>query len=175
MTLTDKLEAPATGDDWFALSATPLPADTASTWAVRRDCGGVVTFVGVARDHSVGRPGVDALEYEAYESQVVPRLERIAAEARARWTTVGRIAMLHRVGVLEVSEAAVVVVVSAPHRDEAFDAARFCIDTLKATAPIWKKETWSTGEAWGLEGTPVDEPEGVGSEPAWSHRGETGS
>ncbi len=175
MTLTDKLEAPATGDDWFALSAAPLPADVASTWAIRPDCGGVVTFVGVARDHSDGRPDVGSLEYEAYESQVVPRLERIAAEARARWSTVGRIAMLHRTGVLAVSEAAVVVVVSAPHRDEAFAAARFCIDTLKATAPIWKKETWAAGEAWGLEGTPVDEPERVGADVApGSRTGEAG-
>ena len=147
------------GDHWLGLSSVALPVPAASEWAVTPACGGTVTFVGSARDHSEGRPGVHLLEYEAYESQVVPRLERIAAEARARWTTVGRIAMLHRVGRLEVGDVAVVVVVSAPHRDEAFAAARFCIDTLKASVPIWKKESWDGGSSWGLEAQHVAEPE----------------
>jgi len=158
------LEPPARGDDWLALADQPLPVRAVGDWLVRPDCGGIVTFVGVARDHSTGRPGVDALEYEAYETQVVPRLARIAAEARARWSTVGRLAMLHRIGALEVTDAAVVVGASAPHRDEAFAAARFCIDTLKATVPIWKKESWADGESWGLEAQHLVEPEAAGSE-----------
>lgn len=166
MTLTDKLEAPDRGDDWFGLTSQPLPVDVASAWATRPDCGAVVTFVGVARDHSVGRPGVDNLEYEAYDTQVVPRLARIAAAARDTWPVLGRIALLHRVGPLAVTEAAVVVVVSSPHRDEAFEAARFCIDTLKSTVPIWKKETWAGGEAWGLDGAELVEPEQVAARSA---------
>ncbi|WP_436793515.1 molybdenum cofactor biosynthesis protein MoaE [Actinospongicola halichondriae] len=162
MTSPDMLAPPAHGDDWLGLSSTSLPVHDASSWAERADCGGVVTFTGNARDHSTGRPGVDALEYEAYETQVVPRLERIAAEARTRWDDVGRIVMLHRTGPLAVGEAAVVVVVSAPHRDEAFAAARFCIDTLKATVPIWKKERWDGGSSWGLEAQHLLEPEHVG-------------
>jgi len=158
------LEPPARGDDWLALSDQPLPVHAVGDWLVRPHCGGVVTFVGTARDHSDGRPGVDALEYEAYESQVEPRIARIAAEARARWSTVGRLAMLHRIGPLAVTEAAVVVGASAPHRDEAFAAARFCIDTLKATVPIWKKESWAGGESWGLEAQHLVEPEAAGSE-----------
>jgi molybdopterin synthase catalytic subunit len=154
------------GDDWLGLSAAPLPVPAVGDWLVRPDCGGVVTFVGVARDHSDGRPDVDGLEYEAYESQVEPRLARIAEEARARWGTVGRIAMLHRTGPLAVTEAAVVVGASAPHRDEAFAVARFCIDTLKATVPIWKKESWSGGRSWGLEAQHLAEPEQVGAEGA---------
>ena len=165
MTSPAPVEPPARGDDWLALSDQSLPVHAVADWLVRPDCGGVVTFVGVARDHSVGREGVDSLEYEAYESQVVPRLARIAAEARARWSTLGRLAMIHRVGPLAVTEAAVVVGASAPHRDEAFAAARFCIDTLKATAPIWKKESWADGESWGLEAQHLVEPEGAGSEP----------
>ena len=164
MTSPAPLEPPARGDDWFALADQPLPVHAVGDWLVRPDCGGIVTFVGVARDHSTGRPGVDALEYEAYETQVVPRLARIAAEARARWSTVGRLAMLHRIGPLEVTDAAVVVGASAPHRDEAFAAARFCIDTLKATVPIWKKESWADGESWGLEAQHLVEPEAAGSE-----------
>jgi molybdopterin synthase catalytic subunit len=145
------LVAPAAGDTWLGLSSAPLPVAEAVTWATRPDCGGLVLFSGTARDHAEGRPGVERLEYEAYESQVVPRLGAVADEARSRWPVVGRIALLHRTGTLEVGESAVVVVVSAPHRAEAFAAARFCIDTLKRSVPIWKRETWAGGESWGLE------------------------
>ncbi|HEU5084300.1 MAG TPA: molybdenum cofactor biosynthesis protein MoaE [Acidimicrobiales bacterium] len=164
MTSPAPLDPPTVGDDWLALTSARLPVHEVTDWVVRPDCGGVVTFLGTARDHSDGRPGVDALEYEAYESQVEPRLARVAAEARARWSTVGRIALLHRTGPLAVTEAAVVVAVSAPHRDEAFAAARFCIDTLKQTVPIWKKERWDGGESWGLEAQHVAEPEALAAE-----------
>jgi molybdopterin synthase catalytic subunit len=143
--------APPDGDTWIGLSASALPVDEAAAWGVRPDCGGLVLFSGTARDHADGRPGVYRLEYEAYEEQVVPRLHGVAEEARVRWPMVGRIALLHRVGVLEIGESAVVVAVSAPHRDEAFAAARFCIDTLKRSVPIWKRESWTGGESWGLE------------------------
>ena len=143
--------APPEGDTWLGLSTGPLPVAVAVSWATRPDCGGLVLFSGTARDHAEGRPGVERLEYEAYDAQVVPRLAAVADEARARWPAVGRIALLHRTGVLAVGESAVVVVVSAPHRAEAFDAARFCIDTLKRSVPIWKRETWADGESWGLE------------------------
>lgn len=159
MNTLDNLSPPDDGDDWLGLSSEPLPVHAATDWVVRDDCGGIVTFVGAARDHSDGRPGVELLEYEAYEAQVVPRLARIAAEARRRWPDLRRVAMLHRVGPLEVRDAAVVVAVSAPHRAEAFDGARFCIDALKASVPIWKKETWDGGESWGLEAQHVDDPE----------------
>jgi molybdopterin synthase catalytic subunit len=159
VTSSAPLEPPLHGDDWLALSDQPLPAPAVGEWLVRPDCGGIVTFVGVARDHSAGRPEVDALEYEAYEDQVGPRLARIAGEARARWPSIGRVALLHRTGALAVTEAAVVVGVSAPHRDDAFAAARFCIDTLKATVPIWKKESWAGGQSWGLEAQHLSEPE----------------
>jgi molybdopterin synthase catalytic subunit len=144
------LTSPA-GETWLALSGAPLPVTEASAWVVRPDCGAVVVFSGTARDHAEGRQGVHRLEYEAYEEQVVPRLRDVADEARVRWPVVGRIALLHRVGVLDIGESAVVVAVSAPHRDEAFDAARFCIDTLKRSVPIWKRESWDGGESWGLE------------------------
>lgn len=162
MTSPDILHPPAVGDDWFALSSAALPDDVAGRWAQRSDCGAIVTFVGAARDHSHGRPDVHLLEYEAYEDQVVPRLERIGAQARSRWTTLGRIVMFHRIGRLEVGDLAVVVAASAPHRDEAFEAARFCIDTLKGTVPIWKKESWDGGSSWGLEAQHLTEPEAAG-------------
>ena len=86
------------GETWLGLTAAPLPVAEAVAWAVRPDCGGLVLFSGTARDHAEGRPGVERLEYEAYESQVVPRLGAVADEARSRWPTVGRIALLHRIG-----------------------------------------------------------------------------
>jgi molybdopterin synthase catalytic subunit len=152
----EELDAPA-GADWVAVSERPLPVDVVSNWASVAGCGAVVTFCGTVRNHSEGRPGVIAVEYEAYTEQVVPRMTAIAGAARARWPGVGRLALLHRVGRLEVGDVSVVVVVSTPHRAEAFDAARFCIDTIKTSVPIWKRETWSGGSDWSLCDHPVED------------------
>ncbi len=151
------MNPPETADVWVGLSESPLPLDLVLSWVGRPDCGGVVLFSGNARDHSEGRPGVTVLEYEAYEEQVVPRLEALVGEARARWPDIGRVALIHRVGRVEIGESAVVAAVSAPHREEAFAAARFCIDGLKATVPIWKREIWEGGESWGLESQHISE------------------
>ena len=151
-----------TDDTWLGLVEGVLPVAAAYEWAIRPDCGAVVLFSGTARDHSPGREGVEVLEYEAYDEQVVPRLSAIAADARIRWSTVRRIALIHRTGVVPVSESAVIAVVSAPHRDEAFAAARFCIDALKATVPIWKHEEWSGGASWGLEPQHITEVDRLG-------------
>lgn len=145
------LTPPSDSPDWLAISSVDLPIAEAYAWAIRPDCGGIVMFSGTARDHSDGRPDVSVLEYEAYEEHVVPRLASIATEARARWQDLGRVVMIHRVGTVPVGESAVIVVVSAPHRDHAFAAARFAIDSLKASVPIWKREVWGEGESWGLE------------------------
>lgn len=154
---------PPVGDDWVALLATPLPTAEASAWVVRPGCGATVTFTGTARDHAPGRTGVHHLEYEAYEGPAVARMEAVLAAARDRWPSVGRVALLHRTGTVELGDAAVVVAVSAPHRAEAFDAARFAIDELKRTVPIWKRETWEGGESWGLEPQHIAEVSGTGS------------
>jgi molybdopterin synthase catalytic subunit len=137
------------GDTWLGLADSDLPLAEVGEWVIRPDCGGSVVFTGTARNHAEGRTEVTELEYEAYAEQVLPALARVAAQARSRWSDAGRIAILHRVGSLRVTEAAVVVAVSAPHRHEAFDAARFCIDEVKATAPIWKREHWAGGVDWG--------------------------
>jgi molybdopterin synthase catalytic subunit len=153
---------PPTGDEWLAVTAEPLPVAAAYEWAVLPRCGAVVLFAGTVRDHAEGRPGVSLLEYEAYEEQVVPRLAAIAAEARARWPVLGRLALLHRTGPLGLGECSVVVVASAPHRPEAFAAARFGIDAIKATVPIWKRETWEGGSDWSLCAHEVAEVSEVG-------------
>ena len=157
---------PPHGDIWCALTEQELPIPALYTWCVRPECGAVVLFSGTVRDHAEGRSGVSMLEYEAYESQVVPRLEAIAAEIGSRWDGIGRIALLHRIGALELGQSSVVVAVSSGHRPEAFEAARYGIDALKATVPIWKREHWDGGTDWGLAATAIGEihggPQGVG-------------
>jgi molybdopterin synthase catalytic subunit len=149
---------PPEGPDWIGLSSDPLPVAEAMSWATRPADGAVVCFAGVVRDSSEGRDGVAALTYEAYEEQATARMSQVAAEARRRWEVVDRIALLHRLGKLRLSEASVVVVVSSPHRAEAFEAARFCIDTLKETVPIWKREHWSGGSDWAVSDHPIRQP-----------------
>ncbi len=139
---------PASEDRWCALSTEALPLAAAYEWVLAPDCGAVVVFSGTARDHSEGREGVTLLEYEAYESQAVPAFGRVVDGARAHWPSAGRIAVLHRTGPLELTETAVIVAVAAPHRAEAFEAARFCIEALKADAPIWKREHHAAGVDW---------------------------
>jgi molybdopterin synthase catalytic subunit len=127
-------------------------------------CGGVVTFTGTVRDHAEGRENVTGLVYEAYEEHAVAHMAAVAAEVRARHPEVGRLAILHRVGPLRVTEAAVVVVASAAHRDEAFAAARLAIDATKASVPIWKRESYGSGaEAWGTGAADLVPPAAVGS------------
>jgi len=150
------VEPPRQTQTWVALTEEPLPLGLVADWAVRPDCGGLVVFGGTVRDHAEGRPGVTALTYEAYAEEVEPRLTEIARTARERWTDLGRLALLHRIGRLEVGECSVLVVASAPHRAEAFQAARYCIDALKASVPIWKRETWADGEDWGLDAHAVE-------------------
>ena len=157
------LLAPPEGDVWCALTRDELPIGAAYSWAVRPDCGAVVLFSGTVRDHAEHRHGVSFIEYEAYESQVVPRLEAIVVEARTRVASLGRMALLHRVGPILLGEASVVVVASAAHRGEAFEAARFGIDALKATVPIWKSEHWAGGVDWGLAATAITDVDALGS------------
>jgi len=144
-------------DDWLGLTGAALAVGPVADWAVRPDCGAVVVFSGTVRDHADGRPEVSCLEYEAYTEQVEPRLAAIADAARARWPALGRLALLHRTGPLAVGECSVLVVASAPHRPDAFAAARWCIDTLKETVPIWKRETWAGGADWVESAAPVGE------------------
>ena len=139
---------PPEARDWVALTDAELPATAAAEWATVPSAGAVVTFAGVVRDHAQGRSGVTAMTYEAYTAPAERALGEIAAEMRRRWPDLARIALLHRVGELALSETSVLVVVSAPHRGVAFEAATFAIDTLKETVPIWKQEHWDGGTAW---------------------------
>ncbi len=142
-------------DTWVELTHDELPIAAVYQWALDPAAGAVVLFSGTVRDHAEHRTGVTRLVYEAYESEVAPRLADIAAELRRRWPSVRKVALLHRLGSLNLKESSVVVAASAPHRGEAFEAARFGIDTLKATVPIWKQEHHDAGTDWGLQSQPI--------------------
>ena len=148
------MQPPATGNSWLGLTDQVLPIAAAYEWCVLPACGAVVLFSGTVRDHAVDEHGsmrddVQFLTYEAYDEQVVPAFAEIERELRQRWPGTGRVVLLHRTGRLGLGESSVLAVVSAPHRPEAFEAARFAIDALKAGAPIWKHEVWSAGADWG--------------------------
>lgn len=147
---------PPSGETWIGLSGDPLAAEEARAWVTTPATGAQVVFTGTVRDNAEGRSDVVALEYEAYDEQVEAPLLAIADEVRSRWPDVERVALLHRVGRLGLTEIAVVVAVGAGHRDAAFDAGRFAIDSLKTSVPIWKKEIWSGGEAWGTNANPIE-------------------
>ncbi|MGI9017304.1 MAG: molybdenum cofactor biosynthesis protein MoaE [Euzebya sp.] len=144
---------------WYtAIIDTALSVDAAHQFVADPRAGAAVTFTGVVRDHAVDeeaptdRAGDDAtvravtgLEYEAYTSVARQRLAQLAVEVGTRWPDLCAGWAVHRVGSLAVGDIAVVVAVSSPHRDTAFEAGRYLIDTLKATVPIWKKEHWADG------------------------------
>jgi molybdopterin synthase catalytic subunit len=108
--------------------------------------GAIVTFDGFVRNESHGR-ATKYLEYEAYEPMAVAKMREIGAQIHEKFA-IHRIAMVHRLGRLEIGETSVFIAVSAPHRAAAFDACRFAIDTLKHTVPIWKKEYFQDGAIW---------------------------
>ncbi|OGL02009.1 MAG: hypothetical protein A3E31_03060 [Candidatus Rokubacteria bacterium RIFCSPHIGHO2_12_FULL_73_22] len=138
--------------DVYRVVGTPLSADAAAAAVDDPGAGGIVIFSGVVRDETGGRP-VKFLEYEAHAPMAEAKLREIGAALRVRWPGIMRVAMLHRVGRLEIGEASVLIAVAAAHRAEAFEACRYAIDTLKATVPVWKKEHFEDGEVWvGLQG-----------------------
>jgi molybdopterin synthase catalytic subunit len=108
--------------------------------------GGIDVFIGTVRDMTKGKKVV-RLEFEAYEQMALSEMSKIAAFVIVKWH-VDKIVIHHRVGVLSVGDVPVVIAVSAAHRDAAFEACRYAIDTLKQTVPIWKKEVFEDGEQW---------------------------
>jgi molybdopterin synthase catalytic subunit len=155
---------PPAGDTWIALTEDELSVAATYEWCLLPSCGAVVLFSGTVRDHADGRDDVSHLTYEAYEEQALPKLQAIVDEMRLRWPTLGRVALLHRLGKLELTESSVLVVVSSPHRPEAFVAARYGIDALKASVPIWKHEVWNGGSDWALGAQHVVDASAVPSE-----------
>ncbi len=139
------LLAPVSGGEMLDLVHDPIRVDALLDAVRHPSAGAVVLFLGTVREHSRGRH-VNHLEYEAYDALARSEMARIAAHAVQRWGV--RIAIVHRLGDLQVGEISVAIAVAAPHRRDAFEAGRFAIDTLKQTVPIWKKEVWADGAAW---------------------------
>jgi MoaE-MoaD fusion protein len=141
------------------LDITPDPIDlNALQAAITTDAdGAVVLFTGTVR----GKTGIEQtnkLEYEAYKGMALAKLQQVADEMRAKFALIHGIALIQRVGEMQVGEPTVAVVVSAGHRgDGAFEAARYGIDRLKQIVPVWKKETRPDGSSW-IEGDYVPEP-----------------
>lgn len=148
--------------DWQSMESTALPAPSlrrVRVSALPIDPGALVTevtgptsgaialFLGTVRDHSPGKVGITHIEYEAYERHVVTKIDEVVDRATARWP-IDRLVVEHRIGKVELTEVSVAVAVACAHRAEAFAAARYLIDELKARAPIWKKECWPGGEEW---------------------------
>jgi molybdopterin synthase catalytic subunit len=143
--------------DWIDVTTSSISPTALIEWATRPECGAVVTFCGTVRRTSTTHDNVEALEYETDEAVARQRMAQIVATVRRRWPMTEAVALHHRVGRVELGETAVVVAVSSPHRQEAFEAAQFCIDTLKASVPLWKREIWAEGSAWSSDAKAMTE------------------
>lgn len=110
------------------------------------EAGAIATFIGITRNNNEGRK-VIALNYEAYPTMAEKELLRLGDEAKKKWS-ICRMAIVHRIGPVQITEPSVIIAVSAGHREAAFAACRFAIEEIKKTVPIWKKEVYEGGEIW---------------------------
>ena len=133
-------------NDRLELVKSPIDFDGLVRFVRADKDGAIITFDGFVRNESHGR-ATEYLEYEAYEAMAVAKMQEIAAYLHDKFA-IHRVAIVHRLGRLEISETSVFIAVSAPHRAAAFDACRYAIDTLKKTVPIWKKEYFADGAVW---------------------------
>src|SRR5271165_4021871 len=136
----------ATEDDLFTLRHSPIDTATIVRDVRAGQDGAIVTFDGFVRNESHGRRTLH-LEYEAYEPMALAKMKEIGQLIHEKFS-IDRVAIVHRLGRLEIGETSVFIAVSAPHRAAAFHACRFAIDTLKRTVPIWKKEYFEDGAVW---------------------------
>ncbi|NSL51502.1 molybdenum cofactor biosynthesis protein MoaE [Calidifontibacillus erzurumensis] len=130
----------------FFITKDPISIEEVTKKVIRPEAGAVNTFIGIVRELTNGKKTL-YLEYEAYETMAVKKLEEIGGEIQKRWPD-AKVAITHRIGRLEISDIAVVIAVSTPHRDHAFEASRYAIERIKEIVPIWKKEHWEDGEQW---------------------------
>lgn len=122
-----------------------LSVDECNSLAGDDGAGAISLFVGTTRDNFEGKT-VERLEYEAYEAMAVKEMEKLCDTTREQHPDVLHVVIHHRLGLVPVREASVIIAVSSPHRRAAIEACHFAIDTLKATVPIWKKELYTEGE-----------------------------
>ena len=132
--------------DSFALTFAPLSLEEVYTIADDGANGAIVLMSGMVRNKTDGR-AVNCLEYQAYVPMAMNVFKQIGIEIRAKWTDITTVVIHHRTGKLAIGEISVLVAIGSPHRGEAFAACQYAIDTLKHSAPIWKKEHWEDGSS----------------------------
>ena len=132
--------------NFFALTRVPIDSQAIARRILRGEDGAIANFEGVVRNNTKGRPTL-YLDYECYEAMAIRMMAEIGREIAANHA-IGRIAMIHRLGRMEIGETSVAIIAVAPHRGPAFDAAREGINRLKKIVPIWKKEHFVDGEVW---------------------------
>jgi molybdopterin synthase catalytic subunit len=130
----------------YQISKEPIDIQSVIDKVVQRESGAITTFIGTVRELTKGKKTL-FLIYEAYESMAVKKLEQIGTEIEQRWEG-SKVAITHRVGKLDITDVAVVIAVSTPHRADAYEANRYAIERIKEIVPIWKKEHWEDGEKW---------------------------
>ena len=130
----------------FRLVREPINIQQITDALQRPEDGAIVVFDGVVRNNAK-KKAVRFLEYDAYEAMALKKLEEIGSRAKREFE-IRDIAIVHRLGHMEVGECSVVIAVASAHRGPAFDACRFAIDTIKKIVPIWKKEFYEDGEVW---------------------------
>jgi len=147
-------EQTAIAEDVFRLTREPIRAQELAESLKAPEDGALVVFDGFVRNNFRGKKTL-YLEYEAYESMAYAKMREIGAQIREKFS-VHRVAIVHRLGRIEIGETSVWIAVSSPHRAAAFDACRFAIDTLKRSVPIWKKEYFVGGAIWAEGETPSE-------------------
>jgi molybdopterin synthase catalytic subunit len=130
----------------FRVTDKPINLQELVDYVADPEAGAIVPFIGTTRNNNEGRK-VIALNYEAYPEMAEKELARIGEEAKTKWP-ICKMAIVHRLGAVQIGEASVIIVVSSAHRDAAFAASRFAIEAIKKTVPIWKKEVFEGGEVW---------------------------
>lgn len=152
----------------FWITKKPININDVYAKAIRPEAGAVSTFTGIVREFTHGKRTL-YLEYQAYTSMAEKKLAEIGKEINEKWADT-RIAIAHRIGRLEISEIAVAIAVSTPHRNDAFEASRYAIERIKEIVPIWKKEHWEDGSVWiGDQGETVSYDDHLPSKEEMSH------
>lgn len=128
------------------ITSEPIEINDVIAKVIRPEAGAVNTFIGTVREFTKGKQTL-YLEYQAYVSMAEKKLEEICTEIDQKWENT-KTAIVHRTGRLDISDVAVVIAVSTPHRKDAFEASRYAIERIKEIVPIWKKEYWEDGDLW---------------------------
>jgi molybdopterin synthase catalytic subunit len=132
--------------NFFEIAKDPINTQSVIDKVIQREAGAITTFIGTVRELTHGKKTL-YLVYEAYEPMAVKKLAQIGSEIEERWPG-SKVAITHRVGKLDITDIAVVIAVSTPHRADSYEANRYAIERIKEIVPIWKKEHWEDGQEW---------------------------